>query len=80
MGLICVSLTERKRVKRPSEAIKRRIGRNVQRRRKTCTQKLSTVISLCFLALTVALQHSDKPSDDPASSPDPLWKHRSLSL
>ena len=74
-GLICVPLTGRKRVKRHSETIKRERERCRPElgRWNTCTRdNLLSVISLCFLAIAVVLHHLDKPSDDPASSPDPL--------
>lgn len=70
MGLICVPLTERKRVKRHSQAIERGIVRHGQEdlRLKYRGNQLSVILHSFWLG-EVGLHHSDKASDDPASSP-----------
>lgn len=69
MGLICVSLRERKSVKRHSEAMNREIGRHTLRDG-THEHRDNRLSVISFLA-KVVVHRSDKPSDDPASFPDP---------
>lgn len=80
IGLIYVPLTERKRDKRHHETIKRKLVRCAEGDRTPVHRECTVCNFTLFLWLQWCCVIADKLSDDPASSPDPLWKHSSLCL